>query len=103
MKKYTVGKPTVQLQKRRHIVQDGVRANMTVKWSMVAVGLVRLGWTRQSDRTEDSEDRRQRSRIMMVVGVRVLWRGNTWHIPKGCVFRHGNDAGLIQDSVRMRP
>ena len=70
---------------------------------MVAVGYIRLGRTGQSDRIEDGEDRRQRRRSVRADGVRVLWRGNTWRMPAGCVVRHGDGAGLIQDGTCMRP
>lgn len=41
-------------------------------WSMVAVGYVRLGWTGQSDGTEDGENRRQRRGSVRTDGVRIL-------------------------------
>ena len=67
-----------------------------------AVGYVRLGRTGQSDRTEDGEDQRRRRRSMRADGVRILWRGNTWRMPEGCIFQHGNGAELIQGGVHMR-
>ena len=61
---------------------------------MVAVGFVRLGRTGSLD----GEDRRRRRRSMMADGVRILWRGNTWRMPAGCVLRHGDGAELIQEA-----
>jgi hypothetical protein len=43
--------------------------------------------------TEDGEDRRQRRRSVRADAVRILWRGNTWRMPKGCVLRHAMARG----------
>jgi hypothetical protein len=64
---------------------------------MIAVD-VRLGQTRRSDRTEDGEDRQQRHRSMRADGVRILWRGNTWRMPEGCMIRHAGRR-LNQDGA----
>jgi hypothetical protein len=53
----------------------------------------RLGRTGQSDGTEYGEDRRQRRRSVRAEAVRILWRGNTWCMPKGCVLRHAMARG----------
>ena len=68
-------------------------------WSMDAVGYIRLGWTGQSDGTEDGEDRRQRRRSVRADGVRTLWRGNTWRM----VMRASTCGGVgpIQDEALM--
>jgi hypothetical protein len=58
------------------------------RWSMIAVeafGWVGLG---SLTKTEDGEDRRQRRRSVRADVVRIMWRGNTWRMPKGCVLQH---------------
>ena len=39
-------------------VRQCAEGGLGTGWSMIAVGYVRLGWTGQSDGTEDGEDRR---------------------------------------------
>jgi hypothetical protein len=46
--------------------------------------------------TEDGENRRQRRRSMRADVVQILWRGNTWRMPKGCVLRHAMAQGLFK-------
>ena len=84
------------IQRARQCAEGG----LGIGWSMIAVGYVRLGWTGQSDGTEDSEDRRQRRRSVRADGVRIMWRGNTWRM----VMRAStcDDAGLIQDGAHRR-
>jgi hypothetical protein len=72
-------------------------ARLRARWSMIAVD-VRLGQTRRFDRTKDGEDRRQRHRSMRADGVQILWCGNMWHMPEGCMIRHAV-RGLNQDGT----
>jgi hypothetical protein len=50
--------------------------------------------------TEYGEDRRQQHRSVRADVVRILWRGHMWCMPEGCVFRHGDGVGLIQDGYQ---
>jgi hypothetical protein len=63
------------------------------RWSMITVEA--FGWVRlvSLTDTEDGEDRRQRRRSVRADAVRILWRGNTWRMPKGCMLRHAMARG----------
>jgi hypothetical protein len=63
---------------------------------MVAVDT--FGWVGLDSlaETEDGENRRQRRRSMRADAVPILWRGNTWRMPKGCVLRHAMAQGLFK-------